>query len=300
LGYATAHAARMPVAVQQNPNTVVVGQRVCNPEPSLMWQQLAAKGRKLIYEIDDDLLNIDATSPIAHTFFARPEIRANVVRNIQVASAATVTTEPLADVVRQWNPNVHVIPNAVPDWLLDHQPPQRDDGILTIGWGGSATHQMDFEQAAHQLRRFITRTPGTEFHCMGNNYAAWMRIPQDRARFTPWMPGVEAYLKAIDFHIGVAPLRPHVFNQAKSGIKAQEAGALGIPIVASAVRPYEDYVQHGATGYLVRRDHEWAQHLRALVNDPALRAEMGAAARAQAAEHTISRRAALWEKAILG
>jgi hypothetical protein len=50
----------------------------------------------------------------------------------------------------------------------------------------------------------------------------------------------------------------------------------------------------------VRRDHEWGQHLRTLVSDPQMRAEMGAAARVQAAEHTISRRAALWEKAVFG
>lgn len=300
LGHSVGHAQRMPTEVRTNPNTVIVGQRVCQTQPTKNWQTLAARGRKLIFEIDDDLLNIDASSPVAHEFFARPEIRDNLRRNIQVASAVTVTTEPLAVVVRRWNPNVHVIPNAVPDWLLDHQPPQRDDGLLTIGWGGSATHHMDFEQAAPQLKRFITRNPNTEFHCMGSNYGKWMRIQRDRARFTPWVASVEDFLRSVDYTIGIAPLRPHIFNQSKSSIKAMEAGALGIPVVASAVRPYEDYVQEGVTGLLVRRDHEWGQHLRALVNDPQMRAEMGAAARQQAAEHTISRRAALWEKAILG
>ncbi|MFD9223831.1 glycosyltransferase [Streptomyces sp. NPDC060064] len=300
LGHNVAHAQRMPTAVRESPDTVIVGQRVCNPEPSVTWQQLASEGRKLIFEIDDDLWNIDATSPVAHTFFARPDIRANLQRNIEVAAAVTVTTEPLADIVRQWNPNVHIVPNAVPGWLLEHQPARRDDGTLTIGWGGSATHNMDFGEVSDQLRQFLKRNPQTEFHCIGNDYARWMRIPQDRARFTPWVPDVETFLKTIDYQVGIAPLRPHVFNQSKSALKAIECGALGIPIVASAVRPYEDYVQHGVTGYLVRRDHEWGQHLRALVNDPVMRAEMGAAGRQQAAQHTVTATAPLWEKAILG
>ncbi|MER7814563.1 glycosyltransferase [Streptomyces sp. NPDC096153] len=300
LGYATAADQRMPPAARDNSDTVIVGQRVCMPDPTVLWQALAAQGRKLIFEIDDDLWNIDASSPKAHAFFAREDIRDNLRRNIAVAAAVTVTTEPLADIVRQWNPNVHVVPNGVPDWLLDHQPPQRTDGTLTIGWGGSATHAMDFEQVSDQLRRSLTRNPVTEFHCMGSDYGSWMRVPRDRARFTPWVDSVQDFLRTIDYHVGIAPLRPHVFNQSKSALKAIECSALGIPIVASAVRPYEDYVQHGTTGYLVRRDHEWAGHLRALTSDPDLRAAMGAAARAQARDHTISRLAPLWEKAILG
>ncbi|MCQ8831742.1 glycosyltransferase [Streptomyces malaysiensis] len=300
LGHRVAHSMKMPSEARDIPGTVIVGQRVCKPEPSKLWQQLAKQGRKLIYEVDDDLWNVDASSPVAHEYFARPEIRAALQRNIEVATAVTVTTDPLAERVAQWNPNVHIVPNAVPDWLVDHQPQQRDDGVLTIGWGGSATHAMDFDQVADQLRRFLTRNPGTEFHCIGNNYATWMRIPANRARFTPWVANVEDFLRTIDYHVGIAPLRPHVFNQAKSALKALEAGALGIPIVASAVRPYEDYVWDGTTGYLVRRDHEWAACLRSLAYEPDMRREMGMAAREQARQHTITQTAPLWEKAILG
>lgn len=300
LGHTVRHGLRMPQSVRDNPDTVIVGQRVCNPGPSTTWQTLATQGRKLIYEIDDDLWNIDASSPAAHAFFARPEIRANLQRNIEVAVAVTVTTEPLADIVRQWNPNVHIVPNAIPDWLIDHQPQQRADGTLTIGWGGSATHNMDFDQVGDQLRQFLKRNQDTELHVIGNDYASWMRVPRQQARFTPWVPSVDKFLRTIDYHVGIAPLRPHVFNQSKSALKAIEAGALGIPIVASAVRPYEDYVQDSVTGYLVRRDHEWGACLRALAADPDMRIEMGMSGRTQARRHTISRRAPLWEKAILG
>jgi glycosyltransferase involved in cell wall biosynthesis len=305
LGYATRHATRLPQPVRHNPHTIIIGQRICDagPDndsgPSTMWQTLAAEGRhKLIYEVDDDLFNIDHRSPKAHQYYARPDIRDNIRRNIQVAHAVTVTTEPLADIVRQWNPNVHVIPNAVPDWLIDRQPPQRDDGALTIGWGGSATHNMDWGHADQQIRRFLQHHPHTELHCIGNDYGARLRAP--RRRFTPWQQSVEDYYRTIDYAIGVAPLLPHVFNTSKSPIKATECAALGISVVASAVRPYEDYLQHGVTGFLVRRDHEWATYLRALVNDPAMRQEMGAKARQCARAHTVTALAPLWEKAILG
>lgn len=297
LGHTTTHSQSMPPTIRHQPDTIIIGQRVCMPGPSSLWQTLAKQGRHLIFEIDDDLWNVDATSTQAHKFFADPQLRKRLEDNIRAATAVTVTTAPLAERVATFNPNVHVIPNAVPDWLVEHQPPQRQDGTTTIGWGGSATHSMDWQQAAAQIRRVLQRHPGTELHCMGTNYAAGLR--GCRIRYTPWVPSVEGFLKTIDYHLGVAPLRPHVFNQAKSAIKAIEAGALGIPMVASAVRPYEDYVQHGRTGFLVRRDHEWATHLRALLNDPGMRAEMGAAARVQARQHTITALAPAWEKAIL-
>lgn len=296
LGHATRHATRLPAPVRHHRDTIIIGQRVCDPNPSTLWQHLAKEGRHLIYEVDDDLFNIDHRSPAAHQYYGRPDVRDNIIRNIQVAAAVTVTTEPLADIVRQWNPNVHVIPNAVPDWLLNHQPPQPDDGIITIGWGGSATHNMDWGHADQQIRRLLQREPSTELHCIGNDYGARLRAP--RRRFTPWQHSVEDYYRAIDYTIAVCPLLPHLFNRSKSAIKATEAAALGIPVVASAVRPYEDFIKEGTTGYLVHRDHEWAAALRALTHEPDMRAEMGLAAREHARRYTISAIAPLWEKVL--
>ncbi|MGW7384102.1 glycosyltransferase [Streptomyces sp. NPDC054794] len=299
-GHTTASSVCMPDFVRDDVNTIVIGQRICHPHATRLWQDLAAEGHKLVFEIDDDLWNIDPSSPRDHKFFGDEEIRANLRRNIEVAAAVTVTTEPLADRLRQWNPNVHLIPNAVPDWLLAHQPRQRDDGTITLGWGGGATHRMDWERHGGQIHRFLDSHPQAEIHCLGVNYVGMVGVPQERARFTPWVANVEEYLRTIDYHVGIAPLREHIFNQSKSALKAIECGALGIPVVASAVRPYQDYVQDGITGYLVRHDDEWGHFLSALAHDHDMRVGMGEAARVRAAQQTISCLVPLWEKAIFG
>lgn len=277
----------------------LIGQRVCLPGPSETWQKFAARSirPRMVFEIDDDLWDIDGSSPRAHKFFSDPAIRANLDQNIRVADAVTVTTERLADLVRPLNPNVHVIPNYLPAWLLDHDRPRRE-GQLTIGWGGSATHDMDFAEVRGPLRQFLTRNPSAEFHVIGADYAQRMGLPQDRCRSTPWVDSVPDFWRAIDFDIALAPLRAHPFNAAKSWIKALEAAMLGIPIIASDVGPYSDFVRHGETGYLVRRDHEWAKYLRILVNEPDARAEMGTAARRQATGHTIEGNVEQWKKAL--
>ena len=296
LGHTATSGLHVPAEVRDSPDTVIVGQRICGPA-SQFWESLASQGRKIVYDIDDDLWNVDATSTASPQ--CTPERLGEIQRNIEVSTAVTVSTAPLAERIAAWNPNVCIVPNAVPDWLLDHRPQSHVDR-LTIGWGGSDTHNMDMERVAAQLKRFINRNTGVEFHCIGTDYGARMRLPRDKTRFTPWVRDSEAFLRTIDYHIGIAPLRPHIFNQSKSAIKALECGALGIPIVASEVRPYEDYVRHGETGYLVRRDHEWGQYLGRLVQDADLRTAMAQAARKQAAQHTIAHTAPLWEKAVLG
>lgn len=282
------------------PTGALIGQRICLPGPSDMWQTLARKSTRprLVYEIDDNLWDIDHGSQKAHEFFGDPAIRANLDQNIRVADAVTVTTEPLAELIRPLNPNVHVLPNYLPAWLLNHQRPRRD-GQVVIGWGGSQTHRMDWQECGGQVRRYLDRAPANvEFHIMGSDYSGAFRLPRDRVRVTPWTESVPDYWRAIDYDVMVAPLRPHRFNASKSPLRVLEAAILGIPVVASDYGPYAEFVQHGVTGLLAKSDHDWGRHLRALVEDPDMRAEMGAAARRQAAAWTIEQHGDDWKKVL--
>src|SRR3546814_263379 len=121
---------------------VIVGQRVCMPGPSKLWQSWAKDGRKLIFEMDDDLWNVDPANERAYYFFRDQDIRRRLVENIRVAYAVTVSTPELAEEVFQQtgHGNIHVIPNAVPAWLLDHEAERNHH----VGWGGSPTHHGDF------------------------------------------------------------------------------------------------------------------------------------------------------------
>jgi glycosyltransferase involved in cell wall biosynthesis len=286
---------------------VLVGQRVCKDSPTQLWQTLAQLENrpKLVFELDDDLWNIDVSNVSAYQWFMNGydyrtrtyhDVQGNLAANIAVADRVTVTTQALADLVSQWNKNVVVVPNYIPAWVLDWERPKRER--LTIGWMGSHTHAMDWEQAASQVGRFMRRNPEVGFHLMGGQYAEWLKIPKDQVSYTGWIDGVENVWRSIDFDIALAPLRPHVFNQSKSNLKALEAAALGIPIVASDCGPYPSFVEHGKTGFLVKRDHEWGKYLRDLVNDDAMREEMGAAAREKARDWTLEGNIDQWKTAL--
>jgi glycosyltransferase involved in cell wall biosynthesis len=158
---------------------------------------------------------------------------------------------------------------------------------------------MDWQECGQQVRRYLDRAPASvEFHIMGADYSQQFRLPRERVRVTPWTESVPDYWRAIDYDIMLAPLRAHPFNRSKSPLRVLEAAMLGIPVVASDYGPYAEFVQHGETGLLAKSEHEWGKHLRALVEDEAMRTEMGAAARRLAAGWTIEGHGDDWRKAL--
>lgn len=265
---------------------VVIGQRVGRTHALPIWRRLRPDHR-LVYETDDDFWTIDEWNLRARAEHS-PAVIDAVEQAIRVAHVATVSTGPLAEVVAAHNPNVRVLPNHIDGRLLGMERPRRDR--LTVGWAGGDSHLRDWQELAPHLKRFLARRDDVDLHVIGTDFARVYGIP---ARVTGWQE-LWAYYGSVDFDIGLAPLADTVFNRSKSPIKAVEYGALGIPVIASAVGPYADYVLDGVTGFLVRRDHEWSRYLRLLVEDTALREEMGRKAKEQAAEFTIQKGWTRW------
>ena len=85
------------------------------------------------------------------------------------------------------------------------------------------------------LRQFLRRHPEVDMHFVGQDYRELFNLPN--TRWTSWNANLVDYLHNLDFDIGVAPLAYNVFNRSKSDIKVLEYASLGIPAVASDVRP---------------------------------------------------------------
>jgi glycosyltransferase involved in cell wall biosynthesis len=269
---------------------VIVGQRVSRGAALPIWRRLRA-GHKLVYETDDDVWTIDRTNVAAHLTFD-PEVMDAVDHAIEVAHMVTVSTEPLAEVLRKRHPNVWVLPNHIDQAMLDIERPRRDR--VVVGWAGGDSHLRDFAHVADELKRFLRRNPQVDFHNIGTSYLRPFKIP---GRHTDWSADIWAYYRSIDFDVGIAPLADTVFNRSKSAIKAMEYAALGIPTIASDGEPYGAFVLDGVTGYLVRDEHEWGKRLYELVNDRAMREEMGRKAKEHVQQWTIQRGWHLWEAA---
>lgn len=278
---------------------VFIGQRINSYDGLKLWRRTRKPGNRLVYENDDDVFSVGMDNWMAYSTYQRGDVREAVRSYCTVADLVTVTSEYLADTFREHNRNVAVLPNFIPGFVLD-LPRDEPDGRLRVGWCGGASHMMDIPEASPSVRRFIRRNPGWDLRTAGQDYRATFKVPADRATHAKWIQvndDRQGFYRQIDFDIGIAPLLDGVFARSKSWIKALEYGARGIPVVASAVGPYNAYIQHGYNGFLVKKEHEWLKYLEVLANDEDLRLEMGRNGKELAAQNTIEGNWQLWEKA---
>ena len=105
---------------------------------------------------------------------------------------------------------------------------------------------------------------------------------------------VPLYLAAGD--LGVVPNRakPAISAKYTSPLKVFEAMAVGLPLVASDLPSLREILTHDTDAWLVKPDDPaaLAEGIRALVAEPSLRARLGKALGARAAEHSWDARAA--------
>ena len=283
------------------------GQRLAPPAPAdleevdvlVMQRPAHALGAKLfdrygghvarVYETDDDILTTEASNNAFATDARGPE---SVRYCLRRAEMITVSTPYLAELYAPFNSNIRVLQNCVKASLLE-MPRKRRDRV-TIGWQGGTSHLVDLCHVQDPLREVLDAHPDVDMHWIGVDYSPLVRR---ECRFTPWSDDVGDYYKAVDFDIAIAPLADVPFNKAKSHLKALDAAARGIPIVAQDMEPYREFVRDGETGYLVRSDADWVKRLTELINDDAAREEMGAAAKKVAEGYTAEGNWQRWQDA---
>lgn len=267
---------------------VLAGQLISGPKGMSLWEEWAPHA-KLVYDIDDDIFAVDYQ---ASQWFKRPELVTISEYLLTLSDVVTVSTPTLAEIIAPYNDNVVVLPNYINAGLLDLERPRRDR--VTVGWTPSPSHGPDAAYVAPMLRRFLKRNPNVDFHVMGWDYREEHRL---RGRHSTWTSDLWDYYKGIDFDIGIAPLADSRFNRSKSHLKALEYAALGIPVIATDLEPYREFVIDGVTGYLVKGEHEWGRRLYELTQDEAMRTEMGAKAKEHAKGFTIQEHWGEWESA---
>lgn len=251
----------------------------------------------MVAETDDDLLTMEPSN--VGVYAADPRVGDSVRHCLRKADMVTVSTPYLAELYAPFNSNIVVLENCVKAELLDMPRKKRDR--VTIGWQGGSSHLVDICMIADELTGVLEQHADVDMHWIGMDFSPmqWVKSPglRSRCRFTPWCEDVGDYYKAVDFDIAIAPLADVPFNRAKSALKALDAAARGIPVVASDMEPYREFVRDGETGYLVRNGDEWVKRLTELIHDEAAREEMGAAAKQVAAGYTMQGNWQKWEQA---
>lgn len=289
---------------QADGHDIFIAQRVNYYDGLGVWRRMYTPERRTVYENDDDIWHVTRENPGFETYKEGTEVREAVKRYCDTACLITCTTPQLGDLHREMSPGVpvEVLPNYVPEWVLDLEHDDRE-GHLRVGWVGGSSHLRDLQVPGSSLARFLKRFPDWHAYINGVDFRDKMKLQKyedgGRAYHVPWVPVVarpKLYYRSIDFDIGIAPLLDTQFARAKSPVKLLEYMARGVVPVASDVEPYRNFITHGENGFLVKqgRDHEWLGHLSELARDENLRLKMSAAATARARENTIEKHWRKW------
>lgn len=224
----------------------------------------------IVYDIDDELLNVPEEN-ISEASFDEPT--KECIRNyLASADLVTVSTPTLAERLKKYNAQIEVIPNCIPPEMMELKPIAKDH--VRVGWAGSVTHVKDVEPAMEGLLMALDIIGYEKLRPVFMGFLGAKLAHRFHPQYTYYQKPViiDYFYKALfgcALDIGLAPIRPHPFNQAKSAVKWYEYSAVGAATIASNVGPYQAEIESGRTGILVPHDspEKWRDIIIGLTKD---------------------------------
>lgn len=168
-------------------------------------------------------------------------------------------------------------------WVAEGAAPRPTRAMTSIFYGsGTKAHNADFNRlAAPALLDLMRSRPDLRLVIAGHlelreEFEA-LRSRVLRVGFIDNIDALWAILAACDINLAV--LEPDGFNDCKSEIKWLEAAVLQIPTIASGTKMHRETFRDGDDILIADTPDEWRRALTRLIDDPGLRARIGAAAR---------------------
>jgi len=249
-------------------------------DPSLRpWIELLHRAHHpYLYYIDDNFWELLDDTPVGR-YYRDPGVRQSLEFAVSHADQVLTNSEVLAAYLERFGSRPRVLPAFFDFGLIEGCIPEPTPE-LRIGFAGCVSRAGDLELIRPVIQPVLDRIPNAVFEFCG----AMPRgiEPGRRIRFF----GYEAsYVDFIRFHvgrnwaIGLAPLRDHAANRAKTDNKYREYSACGIAGIYSDMPPYRGSVDDGVTGLLVEPTTEaWLSAIFSLASRPDERRRIAAQA----------------------
>lgn len=218
------------------------------------------RGAAIVVDLDDNF-QLEADHYL-HDSWKVHRVTEQIVENFELADVVMVTNKVLADKVREINPNIVIVPNALPYDTGQFKRSTRFNESRVIYVAGPShaddVKLLDFETGL-TVAGLLVRNQG----------------------YKSVVPTVR-YMDLYDGHrVAVAPLVDTPFNRCKSNLKLLEAGAKGLPLFASNIHPYKNDTDD--VTMLVHRSESWSRRL-SQYSDSAL-ADLGESTAAHVRKH---------------
>jgi glycosyltransferase involved in cell wall biosynthesis len=241
--------------------------------PPIMEWLFQKFSKKIVFDIDD-LVYLKNVESKAHPIVNFIKGREKPLFLMKHADHVITCTPYLDQFVRQFNSQTTDISSTVD--TLNYIPVNAytNNAKLTIGWSGSLSTSKYFYLLENVLKRLAEKY-SFNILVIGDPD---VRIQGLNIQAIAWTEKDEVTnLQKID--IGVYPLPDEEWVLGKSGLKAIQYMALGIPTVATAIGANYRVIENEVSGFLVKNEDEWVYRLEQLLIDAELRRKIGIAAR---------------------
>ena len=243
-----------------------------------VWQLrlLRRSAQHLVFDFDDAVLYRDSYDPRGPD---SPRRLRRFAATVRAADAVVAGNDFLADCALRAGARperVRVIPTTVDPGLYQAAAvSDRADG-LDLVWIGSSSTLQGLERQRPLWERLAREVPGVRLRVICDRFPDLGVMPVVEV---PWSAATEAKaLAAGDVGISWVPDDP--WSQGKCGLKVLQYQAAGLPVLANPVGVHPEMIRPGGTGWLPASPGEWTEAARTLSAAPALRRQMGRAARA--------------------
>lgn len=252
--------------------------------PVIEWLCTHLNGRPMVLDLDDATY-IPYTSPTfgklgkAFKWFSKTDDL------IRWASLVTCGNSAIAAYVTSKGAKARIIPTVV-DTDVFHPDPAGRHEDLVLGWIG--THStFPYLESTFSVLGELARNHRFRLKIVGAGKDE-VRIPGVEIESLEWKLDREVSdFQSLD--IGLYPIDPGLYASqwaaGKSGFKAIQYMAVGIPFVATPVGAVTEIGKEGSTHYCAMTPDEWRSTLSILIANREGREQMGAAGRLWALQH---------------
>jgi glycosyltransferase involved in cell wall biosynthesis len=254
--------------------------------PLFEWLSTKAAGCPLVLDLDDATY-VRYTSPTFGRLGAAVKWFGKTDDLIRWARVVTCGNLAIAEYVTDKGGRAVVIPTVVDTELFRPAPPARPRDVPVVGWVGTHSTYPFLESVFPVLER-LARTQRFRLKVVGAG--GGRRGPEGvEVEYLDWELGREvADFQSLD--IGLYPLTtlgnaPNEWLTGKSGFKAVQYMAVGVPFVMTPVGVCAEMGEPGATHLPATSPDEWHGALTRLLADADLRRRMGEAGRLHALRH---------------
>lgn len=200
---------------------VLIIQRPCTPDHLCLIKLAKKCGLKVVIDYDDDVLNVDAYSPVYQQY---KEQRFIIIECINLADQVWVSTNAIA---KSFGCGI-VIPNGLNDYILGPCATYNEKSNNVV-WRGGSSHEADVYEHQEQIINMVGNNPGLDFYFIGHRFIK-LEMELDRRGFGNYyavegMPIMQYfdYLKKLQPRAMIFPLCDTLLNRGKSNISLIEA-----------------------------------------------------------------------------